>query len=339
MSEDRYGGWIREHYTGARGELDSLIAGNPTENHRLEYKSGLLLNASGWGHEVARQVVSFANASGGLLVLGVDEATKQIAPVTERLTKQRLSDILGDQVQQPLDYRWLDMQEYDADGGFVYLLFVPCSDRPPHMVVGKGAHRGKYFWRSFEGCQVMLDQQVRDALGKRQRPDLRLKLVQAIHVQDSEYLSFGLQLALVNEGRSVARDVMVRAVLREHCGTSDPNRRDLCGEWSASPRPLEKQATVWCLERPIHPGLAVVLPYSRMVDSRNLRGQSPLYFVHMTTYCTGASPRMQIFECKAETDPRLWHDRTSTLALELEDDGYDEAAGLFGIESGGTLVT
>jgi len=134
-------------------DLEALVVGTVAEGPNLEYKRTLADPNGGddpWikgqdrigrpaRDELAREIVAFANAYGGLLLLGVDEkkgsgAAQALAPLP-RCTDlaERLQRAIGDIVDPPMpgfDVRAIPSPEGDGRG--IIALRVSASSAAPH---------------------------------------------------------------------------------------------------------------------------------------------------------------------------------------------------------------
>jgi len=340
MYEEMYGGWSRERFTGGSiSEIESLLTENPTERHNLEYK------AAGWenNHELCQQVTSFANSAGGILVWGVKEkpAPPSTDPIATAVDKQRLTDILSSSVSPPLDFEHFDAQPVPAPGGgSVYVLYVPQSPRAPHMVTSKGVHYGKYHKRGIEGCVVMLDYEVRDVMGRRQRPDLELVLGQSTHSRQSQGLDVWASFLLHNRGGAAARYAAVAFAAERQRWLGPPHASELRRGWSEVPMEFGAPMQVMHLENPVFPHLPVRLRWGRRIDPQAApQGTSDTvaFRAQSTIYCEAAEPKRQRFLVQVPRSPANWDDKTMTGIRELRDDEYDAASELLGLDADGSM--
>ncbi|MEI6500493.1 MAG: RNA-binding domain-containing protein [Armatimonadota bacterium] len=342
MHEEMYGGWSRERFSGADiEEITSLIEENPQERHHLEYKGGDWTNNQQWKHELAWQVASIANSSGGVLVWGVQEDEKDrtqkptLAPTNEAFGRQRLSDILVTGVEPAFEYAHFDVVSYRHSDGFVHVIFVPQSARAPHMVVSavkSGSHHGRYPKRSAEGPQVMLDYEVRDVMGRRQRPDLHVVAVGPVHLRDDS-LNVGARLVLHNRGRAVAHHVAVTIECEKHSWESGTNHIDLRGKWPKGPAAAGLELQVTHPDQPVFPRLPVSLPmWARRINGANLPpGYSDYVALEFqtTVHSEATEPTVQRFTCRFPRSQQNWGDQTMTRVHELLDTDFEAVSEVF----------
>lgn len=165
--------------------------------------------------ELAKSVSGFANAEGGLLVLGVkEEAEKhkgtvvkvrpgEISALPINVTREMIENRLIEKIQFHIDgIRIVPLRSSPTSSGFVYLIDVPQSIRPPHRV-----DELYYFQRYNFSTLEMKHFQIADLFGKRLVPDLAFDVVRVPHHQDGNG-AVQLTLTLHNRGRAVAKYVI-----------------------------------------------------------------------------------------------------------------------------------
>jgi hypothetical protein len=157
----------REIEEVTEGDLQSLRASGVAEKKILDFKKQLPFgydNASKkteWHEkakmEFAKDVSSFANASGGLLVFGIDDRGTGIAKNIVGLAitnedcekiENAMDGVLRAQIKPPIAnmrYRMVPVTG-SSSGGAVYVLEIPKSWRAPHGVASNGGRSGYTFW-------------------------------------------------------------------------------------------------------------------------------------------------------------------------------------------------
>lgn len=198
------------------------------ENQNLDYKSGeLLIGPNGKfigqngklinssvvdeGFEgLAKAIAGFANAEGGLLVLGVREKTEKIngRPVRVHpgavyplplgtITKEMIESKLRSLIQFPIDdLTIVSLIKSNRSKHFVCLIDIPQSIRAPHRV--KEIH---YYQRYNFETRPMLHYQINDLFGKRFAPSLDLQL----GIENILGNEFTLSTIICNYGRAIAK--------------------------------------------------------------------------------------------------------------------------------------
>lgn len=284
-------------------------------------------------------MTALSNSVGGIIVWGIDENEKQAArldPLSEPITNLRLTHILSPGVSPALDYRHLVVKTVELSAGYVNIIYVPESHRPPHMVTarGGGGYEGRYYRRGLEGTVLMLDGDVRDALGRRQKPDLHLTLRRPWHGRDAQRLNVGAILELRNSGRAVAQHVAVTVQAEKQHWLHSPAHIDLMrAGWSEGATENGSGIQVIYVKNPLFPHLPVPLPlWGRAIDNGNLpHGLSetiPFHF-ETTIHSESTGPKVQRFVCRFPRSPSNWGDPTMTKVEELHGAASDAAADLF----------
>ena len=107
------------------------------EGKNLEFKTDLSSPES-----VLRSIVAFANTSGGILLVGVEDRTRKVAGVKDVLTEEaRLANLIADCIAPRLMASlevlpWRKVQ--------VLALEIPPSPNRPHYVAKLGLEAGAY---------------------------------------------------------------------------------------------------------------------------------------------------------------------------------------------------
>jgi len=123
----------------------ALIAGRIPEGQRLDYKRELKLDTRVQRKEAAKDASGMANASGGLLIYGVDEDKSTPEPLPVKATplsdgqlQAQLEDLLDSTVSPTLN---IETMPVPAAGGFFLLVSLFQRAGPPHMVEGYDDNR------------------------------------------------------------------------------------------------------------------------------------------------------------------------------------------------------
>jgi hypothetical protein len=127
-----------------RDLLDQIQSGVP-EGVLVDYKRDLYGRTDADVKEFLKDVSSFANASGGHLIIGMDEAAgipTALAPLSGDRDQelQRLENLARDGLEPRI--AGLRMKAASlAGGGYVLVLRIPKSWNPPHRVSARGTNR------------------------------------------------------------------------------------------------------------------------------------------------------------------------------------------------------
>ncbi|MBL9027438.1 MAG: ATP-binding protein [Myxococcales bacterium] len=218
--------------------LETWKTDQEPESFELEFK--------GKGHDapklnefdktnVAKAVSGFANASGGVLMLGVDTTPVNGVDCVRELSAAKNLKAYVDAVNRFLagctDPRVPGAHAIGIERGGnegVVALFVPPSDGGPHRAKGGPAVADRYFAR--QGCQtIVLEHGLLGAMfGRVPPPVLDLEVDQRDDPHDRVVFRFAVR----NSGRGLARNVLLRVeVVAQHGDATSAARHD-------EPRPL-----------------------------------------------------------------------------------------------------
>lgn len=114
------------------------------------------------GIETAKDVSAFANTAGGVLLYGVDEDENGfptvLSPISLEGQKERVEAIIRTSIEEVPVFK-ISVIKTEADSSKGYLvIFVPPSERVPHMVVVKGDRR--FYGRGESGNYVLTQTEV-----------------------------------------------------------------------------------------------------------------------------------------------------------------------------------
>ncbi len=211
-------------------DFENFLQSEIEENLNLDYKSGWLIvgrermnivnnkldnNKTDKGFsDLAKAIIGFANAEGGLLILGVQELpeiingvrTKVVRPgAVEPLplgivSKEMIESKLRALIQFPLDDLRIVPLRLPNNQEFVCLFDIPQSVRAPHQLSSDKV----YYQRRNSFTEPMEHYQIYDLFGKRFAPSLDIEL----ETKGSNVNSFFLHPIIHNRGRAVAKYVL-----------------------------------------------------------------------------------------------------------------------------------
>ena len=147
----------------SESDIDQLVSDGIREGLLIEYKRDMYGNADADKREFLKDLSSFANSSGGHLLIGVDEA--QGVPVAKAgdmqdadAALQRLENILRTGLEPRVV--GIRMRAIPLDGGgHVFVVRVPKSWNPPHRVTLQGVNR--FYTRSSAGAHEVSVEELR----------------------------------------------------------------------------------------------------------------------------------------------------------------------------------
>ena len=120
-------------------ELAAFIS-NTEENHFIEFKANLDKGPDS-SVEIARDIAALS-LSGGHLIIGIADKTKELVPVLSYGITERLDQIINSHISPKLKYRILEIPSNINDKSF-FVVSVPPSPYAPHMVKNKYMARGE----------------------------------------------------------------------------------------------------------------------------------------------------------------------------------------------------
>lgn len=135
-------------------DLKNLIVTGVPEGMAIEYKRDIYGRADADVREFLKDVTAFANSVGGDIVIGMEEeggipiSLKSISSTDRDTEIQRLDSLLRDGIEPRIPgvrIRAIDI----SSGGFVLVIRVPKSWRPPHRVSARNTNR--FFVRNSSG--------------------------------------------------------------------------------------------------------------------------------------------------------------------------------------------
>lgn len=152
-------------------DLDTLIKTQPQEDESLDYKNGLLTKDRDEARKIVRRWVSgFANATGGVLVLGVSEAKPRTVTGCTRIGGQPLDEWAARVLQDMAGYfsPQPQIQVIAHSAGEVLVIGVA---RAPGLVQCVESRELKYYFRIGESTVEATDYLIADlVLGRRNHP-------------------------------------------------------------------------------------------------------------------------------------------------------------------------
>jgi len=164
--------------------------------------------------ELAKSVAGFANAEGGLLVLGVKEKPEKykgevvkirpgvISALPLNITREMIENELLAKIQYPIEgITIVPLRSSARSSNFIYLIDIPPSIRAPHRV-----NELYYFQRYNFSTREMKHFQIADMFGRRLSPDLEISLQKRDGLNEDRG-HFTLHPLIHNRGKAVAKYV------------------------------------------------------------------------------------------------------------------------------------
>jgi hypothetical protein len=196
--------------------IDNYIITKQEENLFLDFKTTTTADFTNKDDKktFARALSGFANASGGLIIWGIDArknaegidcANKKIEIDKPSLFISRLNQLTGELVDPVVDGVMHKKIPVSDERGFAVTL-IPPSDAGPHMAKGG---EDRYYKRSGDSFYKMEHFDIEDMFGRRKKPKLNLhKRVELSSTSSSEggfICSLLILLGIENIGRAPAK--------------------------------------------------------------------------------------------------------------------------------------
>jgi Putative DNA-binding domain len=170
---------MREAWQWQEGDVEALIREQRKEDLRLEYKcSDSLAKTEPKKAELSKDVSAMANSAGGVIIYGIDELKKSSGPIQldagidpKEISTEWLEQVIDSRIERRIDGISVNPVKMTGTGKFVYVVWVPQSNRAPHM-----ASDHRYYKRLGTTTAVMEEYEVRDVSRRSESPDLYLEL-------------------------------------------------------------------------------------------------------------------------------------------------------------------
>lgn len=191
--------------------LKDFISTHPEENLHMEFKSGQFFS---YDHRVgiSKEVSSFANSDGGILIIGVTEKKDKGKSFADKLdgvlispkhSKESLENILISNISPPIDS--VNITPLEENGMNVFVLEIPQSERAPHM-----ASDNRYYKRlNFQSVPMEQYELEYYLLGRKKTPRLTAKFVLSSWKIQNDNLNFSMEILIRNLGRIMAKYVLL----------------------------------------------------------------------------------------------------------------------------------
>ncbi|MBS3850490.1 ATP-binding protein [Devosia sp. BSSL-BM10] len=145
-----------------RVDLDKLVEASVPEGALIEYKREMYGDADADKKEFLKDLSSFANSSGGHLLIGVVEDQGSATGLTPVLGNpdqqlQRLENLVRSAIEPRIV--GVRFKAVPVSGGHVFVCRVPKSWNPPHRVSFKGSNR--FYVRSSAGAHEVSVEELR----------------------------------------------------------------------------------------------------------------------------------------------------------------------------------
>ena len=239
--------------------LETFLESAVEEGLNLDYKD---IEAAGNPDKLATVISAFANAEGGLLILGVSEKEElderghvvRIRPGTitwgaKSLAREKIESMLVSRIRPWVNGLRIHAIRNDANEA-VFLIDVPQSMRPPHQASDRRYHL-RYNFQNLP----MDHHQVEDLFFRRLRPVIRPQLEVMNFEKDTSTIT--MRIGLANQGSVIGKHVLF---FGEFLSCKSVKSKD--DRWFLSVDPIAGRER--CFQVSFHSPIVVVHP--RMVS-------------------------------------------------------------------------
>lgn len=187
--------------------LQYLINNEVEENIHLDYKDGRALQTNDRGkNDITKDVSSFANSDGGILVYGLSEKDHKPTSVSpfdgNAFTKERLDQIISNIQPHIKGVKIYPIRIQGDVRQSVYVVKIPRSPYAPHM-----ASDHRYYKRSNFQSVAMEDYEVRDLFCRVDKPELDIEICFCTCINEEEvydendWYKYRFTIKVMNIGR------------------------------------------------------------------------------------------------------------------------------------------
>jgi len=171
---------VKETWNWEEEDLEKLITDRVQESKLLDYKRCAALDKRNpkSRSDISKDVSAFANSVGGTLVYGIVEENNLptgidvgFDPVA--ISREWLEQVIDSSIERRIEgirIKQIELKR-NSPGRVVYIVYIPESDRAPHMAEDHIFYR-RYNFRSVP----MKEYEVREAIRKSETPNLKLLL-------------------------------------------------------------------------------------------------------------------------------------------------------------------
>lgn len=141
-------------------DLKAMRQARESENAHLEFKSSRILNKNNAAifSDLSKEVVAFANAAGGVIIIGAEDDNRcfnEIAPIEDSLKDEEyFENGLLSKINPPAKF---SITKIILEAGFVIVIDVPISPSAPHQ-----AFDNKYYARRLYNVDPLLPFEIDD---------------------------------------------------------------------------------------------------------------------------------------------------------------------------------
>ncbi len=208
--EDEYKKWDKDY-------ILHLISNGVEESIHLDYKSADSLQITEQKKaEISKDVSSFANSEGGIIMYSMKEEGRPPKPIEVEvidpniITREWLESVINSRIERRIEgikIKGIDLGD-TFQNKIVYVVFIPQSAEAPHQAFDK-----KYYKRFNFQSVPMEDYEIRDVANRIKEPIIKIdiKCVTDIDINQfftsRDHVDGTLNIGLVNVGKKVAQQI------------------------------------------------------------------------------------------------------------------------------------
>lgn len=205
-------------YTYTKKDIDDFINNHTEESINLDFKRGDALrkgfdqkDAEKVKSDIAKDVSSFANSDGGIIVYGIEEknhkANKKHFVNGNEFTKENLEQIINSRIQRKIDGLIIDPIRYDEKiEQTIYVVKIPRSLNAPHLTSEK-----KFYKRYNFEAVAMEEYEVRNLYLRQEKTELIISPLKirgsSGNMQYRKFINYNIRIEfnIENIGQSIEK--------------------------------------------------------------------------------------------------------------------------------------
>lgn len=217
-------------------DIEQLITNKIEESNSLDYKRGDALRLTDeCKDEIAKDVSSFANSNGGLIIYGVQERNhvpnKLHFVDGNKITKEWIEQVIQARIARRIEGLEVVPIRFGKDiSKSVYVVRIPASNRSPHMT------KTKSYYRRYQFSSVLMEEyEVRNLYLKTSQIELEIHEIRGVKGSNTNMVeqispitgNIKLWVVLKNLGQVIAKEhkIQIRVVnsILNSRDSEDPN--------------------------------------------------------------------------------------------------------------------
>jgi len=197
--------------TYTEDDIQSLINNGIEESLNLEFKeSGSLGRTDSIKREIAKDISSFANSTGGIIIYGIAESDHRASSLSyingNEYTKEWLEQVIQTNIHRKIDGLQISPVRFgDNAENTIYVVKIPESNLSPHMA------RDKRYYKRYNFESVPMEEyEVRALYNQTIRTELNIKDIrirgagsQGTRQGGFVYIGYDLDVIISNESNSI----------------------------------------------------------------------------------------------------------------------------------------